>query len=48
VGLNIAGRQFPISDWAVADQPIDNRQLEIDNVDNHPLPRGGTDLLYAS
>src|SRR5258705_4013056 len=39
--------RFLISDCQLAlwPAPIENRQLTIGNPENHPLPRGGTDLM---
>ena len=37
--------RFSISDWPVTEKLIDNRHLEIGNVENPPATRGGTDLF---
>jgi hypothetical protein len=41
----IADFQLPIFDWRLAIEPIGNRQLQIENPETHPLPRGGTDFM---
>ena len=43
--IPIADFQFPIANWLNGQLSIDNRQLAIGNVEAHPLPRGGTDLM---
>ena len=45
MGLPIANCQLPISDWRLAIKAIGNWQSEIGNLETHPLPRCGTDLI---
>jgi hypothetical protein len=39
--------QLPIVNWPLAIEAIGNRQLAIGNVETHPLPRGGTDVIAS-
>jgi hypothetical protein len=41
----IADCQLPILDWRLPIEPIGNRQSQIENLETHPLPRGGTDFI---
>jgi hypothetical protein len=41
----IADCQLPVLDWRLPIEPIGNRQSQIENLETHPLPRGGTELI---
>jgi hypothetical protein len=45
VGLPIADRQLPISDWLLPIKAMGNWQSVIGNQENLQPPLGGTDLI---